>query len=300
MPQFIRTKAKRAFTLIEIMVATAIMIIMVGMVIQITSEVLKVWNRSTDKLASNAQARIAMELLTSDIETAVLRNNELRWMESTQEAVPNPLSVPTLQTTRLHLFAPALDRPQTDASGDLIGGDLCAISYELAYQDPVEGPDSPEDYIFALYRRVIDSRTTFEDLMGDPVQNTFPWAASAVSPTSGHVPEYPVTTDPTNFLASNIIDFRVDFFYTDSTGASINAMTADELRYGGTASTMGPGSTVNFPIAYAEITLRVLADEAMQLIRADQVAQSGLTLEQYIEANSETYKRRVFFQSRPF
>lgn len=303
MPKPLRSSAKRAFTLIEIMVATAIMIIMVGMVIQITSEVLKVWNRSTDKLASNAQARIAMELLTSDIETAVLRNNGLRWLESTQETVPNPLDATSLQTTRLHLMAPALDRPQTDASGNPIGGDLCAISYELVYQDPVSGSDDPLDNLFALHRRVIDSRTTFEDLMGDPVQATFPWAASTVTPTSGHVPVYPLTTDPTNFLASNIIDFRVDFYYTDSTGVSINAMSPTPpsvLRYGGTASTIGPGSTINFPIAYAEITLRVLADEAMQLIRANQVAQSGFTLQQYIEANSEIYKRRVFFQSRPF
>ena len=77
-----RTKsaAQRGFTLIEIMVATVIMVVLVGLVIQITSEVLKVWTRSSGKMAANAEARIAMELITQDLETAVLRNNGQQWL----------------------------------------------------------------------------------------------------------------------------------------------------------------------------------------------------------------------------
>ena len=66
-----QSAAKRAFTLIEIMVATVIMVVLVGLVIQITSEVLKVWTRSSGKLSANAEARIAMDLITQDLETAV-------------------------------------------------------------------------------------------------------------------------------------------------------------------------------------------------------------------------------------
>ena len=91
---------KKGFTLIEIMVATVVMVIMVGLVVQITSEVLKVWTRSSDKLSANAQARIALDLITSDLETAVFRNNGLCWLEAKQEEVPNPLNIPTLQTTQ--------------------------------------------------------------------------------------------------------------------------------------------------------------------------------------------------------
>ncbi|MFP4260955.1 MAG: type II secretion system protein J, partial [Opitutales bacterium] len=147
------------------MVATAIMVVLIGLVIQITSSVLNVWNRSVDKLASNAQARIAMELITSDLETAVIRHNDLRWLESTQEAMLNPLDIPTLQTTRLALFAPAMDRLQITTDDDdkpiPIPGDVCAISYELVYQDPVDGEDDENDNIFSLHRRVIDAKTTF-------------------------------------------------------------------------------------------------------------------------------------------
>ena len=75
-----RSAAKRAFTLIEIMVATVIMVVLVGLVIQITSEVLKVWSRSSGKLAANAEARIAMDMITQDLETAVFRNNGQQWL----------------------------------------------------------------------------------------------------------------------------------------------------------------------------------------------------------------------------
>ena len=75
-----KNKAKRAFTLIEIMVATVIMVVLVGLVIQITSEVLKVWSRSSGKLAANAEARIAMDMITQDLETAVFRNNGQQWL----------------------------------------------------------------------------------------------------------------------------------------------------------------------------------------------------------------------------
>jgi len=295
---------KNGFTLIEIMVATVIMVIMTGLVIQITSEVLKVWNRSTDKLSSNAQARIAMDLLTSDLESAVIRNNGLRWLESTQENVPSPLNSTSLQTTRLFLFSPALDRPQTDAGGDPIGGDVCAISYRLVYQDPVNGGDDEEDNIFALHRRLIDSKTTFEDLMGVGNQESFAdWNGDTPVPSSVALPggatAYPAPTHPSYFLASNVIDFRVDFYYED--GSGIIQKIPSPIRYGGDspAATIGPGSSVKFPIAYAEITLRVLADEAMELLRQEAVDQSGLTKEDYVGANSEVYSRRIFFQSKP-
>ena len=104
-----RHRRNRAFTLIEIMVATVIMVIMVGLVVQITGEVLKVWNRSSGKLAANAEARIALDLLTQDLETAVFRNNGQRWLEAEQTDFEDPLSSGGFKTTKLKLFSPALD-----------------------------------------------------------------------------------------------------------------------------------------------------------------------------------------------
>ena len=78
-----RSAAKRAFTLIEIMVATVIMVVLVGLVIQITSEVLKVWSRSSGKLAANAEARIAMDMITQDLRPqcfGIMASSGYAWM----------------------------------------------------------------------------------------------------------------------------------------------------------------------------------------------------------------------------
>ena len=117
-----RSTRKSAFTLIEIMVASVIMIVLTGLVIQITSEVLKVWNRSSGKLSANAEARIALDLLTQDLETAVFRNNEQQWLR-----VESPVDVAAIapyasQTVALKLFSPALDRDNNSP------GDICALA----------------------------------------------------------------------------------------------------------------------------------------------------------------------------
>lgn len=289
---FSRSKKRRsAFTLIEIMVATVIMVVLVGLVIQITSEVLKVWNRSSGKLSANAEARIALDLLTQDLETAVFRNNGMRWLEAEEELFQNPLTGSGYVTTKLKLFSPALDRP----SGP---GDICGIAYLLNYRNPIDGGTSG-DQTFVLYRHVVDPQTTFNDLMGESNQEAFDnteWSDDSIR------------DDGKNYLVSNIIDFRVDFYVegksTDTVGTSLQ-VTGDVL-FGGTGSTVGASAAapaaIQFarPISYAVITLTVISDEALKVIQNNAFAQSGFdTLKDYIVANSEVFTRRVNFLARP-
>lgn len=311
-----RDKTRSAFTLIEIMVATVVMVVLTGLVIQITSEVLKVWNRSSGKLAANAEARITIDLLAQDLESAVLDNGGLQWMEAIQENVDGPLDGGDFKTTRLLLFAAAIDRPTKDANKDIIPGDICAISYQLMYQDPVDGLDSPLDNAFALHRRIIDSKTTFEILLGEGNQNDFSkWngtTPSSVVPSSvprkDNINVYPYTGDPENYLSSNIVDFRVDFYVEDdgnpNTKTLVSSYGGVDTIYGGDNATVGPQSSgdnaLKKQLAYAEITLVIISDEALQVIQNDAWAQTGYeTDEGYISANSEVYTRRVNFLARP-
>ena len=152
---------KRGFTLIEILVATAIMVVMTGMVIQITSQVLNVWNRSSGRLSANAQARIAMELLTNDLETAVLRNNGQQWLrvEGGSDGVADVVNTAPYKskTVALKLFSPAMDRNAE------LPGDLCGIAYRLEYQGSYAGDNAPN--VYALYRKREDPEATFKALL---------------------------------------------------------------------------------------------------------------------------------------
>ena len=290
-------KHQSAFTLIEIMVATVVMVILTGLVIQITSEVLKVWNRSSGKLTANSEARIVMDLLTQDLEAAVFRNNSMTWLESEQVSLVDPFgSGSSFKTTELKLFSPAQDRPTGL-------GDICGISYLLKYSDPITGEESGTERTFILYRNVIDPGVTFRNLMGENNQKSLDnpqWSDDST------------IDEGRNYLASNIVDFRVDFYVEDDgipntdTLVSSYGTDSDPLKtiYGGDNATVGPQSNINNALkkqlAYAEITLVIISNEALQVIQNDARAQTGYeTDESYISANSEVYTRRVNLLARP-
>ena len=282
-------RCKRAFTLIEIMVATVIMVVLVGLVVQITGEVLKVWNTSSGKLAANAEARIALDLLTQDLETAVFRNNGQRWLEAKQEDFTNPLSGSSFKTTQLKLFSPALDRPAGP-------GDICAISYLLDYRNPIDGTDSGAgDRTFILYRNVIAPQETFDDMMGAGNQEDFNNAEWNELSTVG--------AQGGNYLVSNVVDFRIDFHVEDDGDVATDTLVTGDVLFGGTGQTVGGGAPqpkFAKPLAYADLTLIVISDEALQVVQNNVLAQTGYAnWDEYITANGEVFTRRINFLARP-
>ena len=285
-------KRQSAFTLIEIMVASVIMIVLTGLVIQITSEVLKVWNRSSGKLAANAEARIAMDLLTQDLEEAVFRNNRMQWLRSEKEST----SLGT-NTVALRLFAPALDRPEGP-------GDICAIAYQLENRDPVSGSASqgdPDDRLWILYRMVATPEDTFMGLMGKLNQGSLP-NKSASNWTGVGVSESIVGIDGSNYLVQNVVNFEVDFHVQDDGDSSTSTLVTDAAGtiYGGQSSTVGPqAQTLAYrqPLAYAEIRLTIVSDVGAQLLQ--NITKIPETEEEVIRQHGEVFTRRVNLLARP-
>lgn len=305
-------RKRSAFTLIEIMVATVIMIILVGLVIQITSEVLKVWTRSSGKLSANAEARIALEMLTQDIETAVFRNNNMRWLEANTEDI-SPVAGYTAQTVNLILFAPVLDRPKEDLNEVPIPGDICAVQYQLVNQNPVTGAsDELSENIFALHRRVIDPSTTFNRLMGAGFQENFDaWASVEVTPADGVNMEYLDPKDPKNYLVGHVANFLVEFYVINDVGDEV-LVTSSEIKFGGgtdgaSDATVGITSTVpetRYPLAYAEVSLTVLSDEGTKLLQNLAANRGGTGFQpgegaEIVKQHGEVFTRRVNFVARP-
>ena len=289
---------RSAFTLIEIMVATAVMVILVGLVIQITNEVLKVWNRSAGKLSANSEARIAMELLTQDLETAVFRDNGMQWLR-----VDGPIDAGddyANQTVALNLFAPALDRPKTDDQGNAIPGDICGIAYRLAYKEAFSESSTK---VYALYRRIVDARTTFNDLMGSGNQETLlggEWAEGTV-------------TDEANYLVTNIVDFKVIVYFLDTmrTPAEVipfngkigNAVWEIDKNYiyGGTNASTVSGAQVK-PL-YADIMLTMITDEGLEILQNLEAGRSGTgytDAKDVVREYGEKFIRRVQFAGQGF
>ncbi len=290
----LRTR-RSAFTLIEIMVATVVMVILVGLVVQMTSEVLKIWNRSSGKLSANAEARIAMDLLTQDLETAILGNEELQWFRV--EGPIHPGGEYSNQTVSLKLFSPASDRPQEDSTGNEIAGDICGIGYRLAFREAYEG--GPLTY--ALYRKVVDPQTTFNSLMGSTNQGALTgslWSDASI-------------IDEDNYLASNLVEFKVLVHADDGNDFPLNDVNppygdgdidpGSVVVYGGTGSP-SPHFT------YADILLTVVSDQGIKILQALAEGQGGTGYvlnelgetpqEQVVAEHGKVFMRRVYFQAQ--
>jgi type II secretory pathway pseudopilin PulG len=296
--------AKRAFTLIEIMVATVIMIVLVGLVIQITSEVLKVWTRSSGKLAANAEARIAMDMITQDLETAVFRNNGQQWLrveaplEDDYSESINP-NTDRDQTVGLKLFSPALDRP----SGP---GDICAIGYRLKYkQSYLNGPD-----VYALYRMIVDPEMTFDDYLGTGDANADPATSPQATLDAGSSADWTddsITLDE-NYLVSNIVEFKVLIYELDTSGASSVAklVNADKDTYELNAHYAYGGKTEagvmsTNQLLYADIILTVVSDTGLEMLKliADPEVNIPESAEDVVTLHGDTFIRRVNFMAHP-
>jgi type II secretory pathway pseudopilin PulG len=290
-------KRRSAFTLIEIMVATVIMIVLTGLVIQITSEVLKVWNRSSGKLSANAEARIALDLITQDLETAVFRNNGQQWLRV--EAPVDPGGNYTSQTVALKLFSPALDRPKFEADGvTAIPGDICGIAYRLAFKESYAGGDN----VYALYRFIEDPKDTFNNLMGP--STTDPDVQKSL--IGGVWGETNVTSE-NNYLASNIIEFKV-LIYEDDGAANPTPVNADADGNVSNPYYYGGSSGSSSPLLYADILLTIISDDGLELIqRVADVGPSGTgytgskseATASIVRQHGEVFTRRVNFLARP-
>ncbi len=289
---------KRAFTLIEILVATVVMIILVGLVIQITVEVLKVWNRSAGKLSANAEARIALDLLTQDLETAVFRNNGKQWIR-----VEGPLTAADSgggnggdyegQTVALKLFSsPPTPEDNSSINPEENAPGIRAIGYRLAYQEAYDGAT---ERTYALYRNTVNPADTFNNLLGsnsDEQQNELIGAGWNDNDLIAEE----------NYLAGNIVEFKI-LIYTDDLGVSdLKNANNSTLVLGNDYSYGGGGGDLQPPL-YADIFLTIVSDEGLRLLQnIGSVQGTGGNLEKantVVREHGEVYARRVSFLARP-
>ena len=75
--------ALRAFTLVEVLVATAVTALIAGLMIMVIANVMSVWRRSADTLQTNAQAKIALDYLARDLSSAIMQRDARAWLIAT-------------------------------------------------------------------------------------------------------------------------------------------------------------------------------------------------------------------------
>ena len=163
---------ENGFTLIELMAATALMMFLVAMVLQLTGNILTSWNRAFTQLSSNFGARQALDIMATDLESAIVKNSSLNstnlnWIEI-HTSEPDEVQSEFGLFDHIFFFAPTAIRHKYHYEGEdaiPIPGDIAAISYRVVYENPLS-PGSKRDRRFTLYRGVVDPYITFTDFLG--------------------------------------------------------------------------------------------------------------------------------------
>jgi len=247
--------AGRGFSLFELLLSMTITIVLVGLMSLAISSVGTTFNRSTGHLEATSEARTALSLLRSDLESAVFRASEGEWLKATPEVVQRDAAWTATRAYWLTFFAPSEDRDAGD-------GDLCALSYRLVWQDPIASPTATATVpTFALYRAIAPARESWEDALGKPDVQTDFWSVRSGGDGRGTA----------ELLALHVVDLSLALQRRPpaSTVTERVALT-DGLRVGDGEIQTAAG-LVLFPweqLESLELTLTVLSPEGARLVGA--------------------------------
>ena len=158
---------RKGFTLAELLVAMGITAIILTLLVSVTGVALDGWRISRNKVRASRQAKSALDQLSRDFESMVLRSgNNFEWLYAESESsAPGPEGNESPNAARILFFTSATDRYEGDIGGPRDkGGDVSAVQYRLFYKDPIAGEDT--DYsVFALYRKLVNPDESFEALL---------------------------------------------------------------------------------------------------------------------------------------
>ncbi len=210
--------ARRGFTLIEVMVATAIMIVIVLAVVTIAADTFKAYDRAVADLTTQSEARGALDAMENDFQTAVIRPDGRCWMEVMLPGTSTPAGVPkavgNLQPVDhpiVMLFSAPPDRPRwspvATTPRTAFKGDVCAVAYRIGQRSPFDAPGDPIQQVYGVYRTIIDPEATFRDALPIIFSSTATTPKSPWDYWNGArlVPNYSVSASG-GFQTRNLID----------------------------------------------------------------------------------------------
>ncbi len=323
------SRSSSAFTIIELLVAVAVTALLVSLMLTIVVNITGGWSRSSGTLTSGNQARTVMDMITSDLQSAIMRRDGNVWLVSTIQAVPSgdawgnsgkPATPSSSSAVDSSLYVPALPAvatppnqppnledyrfgkggmwlrlitnvPDTNANLTKMSAPR-AVAYQIIRRKVTTAANAEERYL--LYRSELSPDITFTTGY-NLLDSTKYYSSGAGS----------ILRNPTDdsLVANNVVDFGVRFFTRRSTG-ELDPVFPDTgtLSFAATSDTSkaGPGpdaSPVRQIPAVAEIFIRILTDEGANQIALLENAPSGYTAPgtwwEIALANSRVYTRRV-------
>ncbi len=238
----------KGFTLMELMVAMGIALLIMTMLVGITNVAMGAWQRSRAEVRASRQAKAILDVMAKDFESLVQRNgNSFEWLfAETEQVLPGPESQKSTNAAQLIFFSAAADRYQGGVgSANDKGGDVCAVSYKLAYQDPLSAEDNAESS-FVFYRQLVDPKPTFDTFLGKTDLKT--QFSSFAGSTNFETKDNASTQDQSmfRFVCENLYQYSISFKLDVPNTASGTTITTP-VRV-----TLGENSNASFVRLYGD------------------------------------------------
>ena len=314
------TRKSAGFTLIELIVAMGVASVIGLLAISIALGVVDVWNRSGDKVRSDAEVQYALDIIARDLESAFFRERG-----ETMFAVTALHSTDVANSGRW-VTAKSLTRPTSpkpfDPANDQYGWAGCwlrfftaapglnAVGYQLI-RTPVVGSSS--DVRYNLFRGVVRMDHTVTE--GFDIDDPTSKYAIAGTPILGNPVEV-ISPRLENIVLSNVIDFGIRLYVYDEVSASEgddsppglriifpadNSNNLDDTDSAHLASTsIGTDITKIYPEA-AEVIIRVINETGWRLLR--ELEANGGTANEWqriVDQHSTVYRRFVDIRGKVF
>lgn len=242
---------RRGFTILELLVATAVMALFLVLASQVVSSSLSQWGFANDKMSANLQARLAFDWLGRDLQSACLADDGSEWLriEPSDPAQTTDAHGHAMKGSWLMCYSqPAQPhKDPADPAAPKISGPV-AVSYSLGYLDPMVNSGTRKQ--FALLRTSVNPRDTFENMGVGNLRTDF-WDSGVLGFT---------TIRPEDIVADNVVGFRVAAeFFPAGAATPLLSNPAQEFAYGPDGVVTANGSTYpGATLTAFEITLWLL------------------------------------------
>lgn len=294
----IRAIRGRAFTLLELLVAVTITLLIAGLMLAVTTNVMSLWRRQQAASTQATTARQVLDQLERDLQSAIHRRDASRWLAAdildSAPALSNhgwlagpglmkpanggsllPLPPPDAQgirrieDARFGLSGVWLRLVATNVES---GGSLpTVIAWQMVRRPvtgtPVSGNPAPVRY--SLYRSAVgneDALIAGYDVVATVYGSTNNTPSSATS-TAYRQPRNVTNPSHANLIASNVVDFGCWLHARNSAGHLVRIYPGAEGDLSHHAVGQSMASDSLFPVV-ADVMVRVVSEEGAALLEA--------------------------------
>ncbi len=325
----------QGFTLIEILTAAVLSAGLLAVFITIAVKFAILFEKlGGGEVRVESISSRALDMLEEDLGAAFIKQDQFEWVsywdkpEFASQALGNMVNGEFVGEARAEDFQPDksgvlifYSQTRNRESDDSSSGDILAIAYRLAYQDPIAPEDNESRFkTFSLYRIANPPKETFEFMLNRRNQASL-WIndKSEGGRNPNISPPYDINCLLSDFLVvRNVVDFRVKFFCSCLSSQNgeerfFSVPTVDNpiFRVGGDSATNEPSKYVGQLPAFvppeirfypttAEISLTILSEEGLKLMRAalDGRRDDIRNLKQLVEQHGRTFTRTVVMKTQ--